>query len=227
MDGRGVTAAFAGDDCSRFVGTTIGERLGSIYLRDGKQRGHVFLIRIGLAAAALGIAAKVAVKVIKHSGQLAAVHPDAMRLLSSYQKFPPSPTYVILYAGVGLLIIAAIFEAERQGHMKFVLGQLRNLGEASLFVYALQFYVYSVVLRDLTLPYSPLWPIGFLVTIEFLAVCATLWNARQGNRLLTVGLTSALSRRASRRRPPPSRGQENLAPVPFSTTAIRGSVRSA
>ena len=202
------------------VGTTIGERLASIYLNEGKSSGHLFLLRIGLASAGMGIVAKVILKLLKYSGAAGSMHPNAMRLLSSYQKFPPSPTYVLVYAGIGLIIVTAVFEADRRGHMKFLVGQLRHLGEASLFVYALQFYVYGVILRGLALPYSSLWPIGFLLTIELLALCATAWNSISGNQLLTVGLTAALSRRAARRRMMDARMAAKLPAVPFPTAVL-------
>lgn len=181
------------------VGTVIGERLGSLYRTEGKRRGHAFLTRLSFASAGLGIAAKTLVVLLKHSGTFSLLHPNVMRLLSSYQKFPPGPVYALFYSGIGLVVIAAILEADRRGHFKFLIGQLRQIGEASLVVYATQFYVYSVIVRGLHLPYSPLWPIAFLLTIEFLALCATYWNTRLGNHLLTVGLTSALNRRAARK----------------------------
>jgi uncharacterized membrane protein len=204
------------------VGTVIGERLGSIYLTEGKRQGHVFLTRIGLATAGVAVAAKTLNVVLKHSATFPRQHPDAMRLLSSYQKFPPSPTYILFYAGFGLLIVAAVFEIERRGHFKFFMRQLRQIGEASLVVYAVQFYVYTVVVRGLRLPYSPLWPIGFAVTIAFLAMSATLWNTYLGNSLLTVGLTGALNRRAARKQLLKSHRDGELQEVPFSTAALHG-----
>lgn len=198
------------------VGTVIGQQLGSIYLKEGKQQGHLFLARIGLASAGLGVAAKVLARVLRNSDTFPSLHPDTMRLLSSYEKFPPGPTYVLFYAGCGLTIVAAVFEVERRGHLKFLLGQLRQMGEASFFVYALQFYVYTVIVRGLHFPYSSLWPIGFLFTLVLLTMSATFWNSKRGNRLLTVGLTTALNRRASRKQSPESRADGNLLGVPLS-----------
>ena len=212
------------------VGTCVGERLGVLYRTKGKREGHLFLARMGLVAAALGVLAKATNIALKHSPTFPRLHPDVMRLLSSYQKFPPSPTYLLFYAGFGLLIVAAVFEAERRGHVKFLIRQLHQMGEASLVVYAVQFYVYTVFVRALPLPYSPLWPILFLATLAFLAMSATFWNTYLGNQLLTVGLTSALNRRAARRAAlqaahKPSvekRTEGKLADVSLSTAPLHG-----
>ena len=182
------------------AGTVIGERLGEFYRAKREQAGHLMLAKLGAVALTLGVAAKVALHAIRvASPTLEHVHPLLMFSVSSYQKFPPGPVYLVLFGGAGLLMVAGILEAGRRGIQPFLLNQLRQVGLASLFVYILQFYVYVVLVRSLRFPYSPFWPFLFLLSIIFLAKAAALWNARDGNRFLTVGV-GALFALAERRK---------------------------
>ena len=175
------------------AGTVIGERLGEYYRSKRQHVGHMMLARLGAIALTLGVAAKVALHVIRAgSPALERVHPVLMFSVSSYQKFPPGPVYLVLFGGAGMLLVAAILEAGRRGMQPFFLNQLRQIGLASLFIYIVQFYVYVVVLRSLRLPYTPFWPLLFLFSIVFLAKAAAVWNAREGNRFLTVGVAALL-----------------------------------
>jgi uncharacterized membrane protein len=182
------------------AGTVIGERLGEYYRANKEQVGHLMLAKLGAVALTLGVAAKVALYSIRVAAPtLEHVHPLLMFSVSSYQKFPPGPVYLVLFGGAGMLLVAGILEAGRRGIQPFLLNQLRQVGLASLFVYILQFYVYVVVVRSLRLPYSPFWPFLFLLSIVFLAKAAAVWNARDGNRFLTVGV-GALFTMAERRK---------------------------
>jgi hypothetical protein len=80
------------------------------------------------------------------------------------------------------------------------MNQLRQLGQASFFVYVIQFYVYGIVLHTLRLPYTPFWPLIFLFTIALLVLVAIPWNWKEGNRFLTVGVGAFLDRADRRRR---------------------------
>ena len=178
------------------VGTTIGQTVGKFYVTKDKRKGHALLAKIGVASFSIGVVAKLVAAAVRHYDPAFSVgHPDVMALLSSYQKFPPGPTYLFFFAGAGMLMASFVLEADRRGHARLVLGQLRQLGEASLFVYALQFYLYTVLLRSLHLRYTRLWPIGFIASLGLLALAATLWNSVNGKRFLTVGLTHFLERR--------------------------------
>ena len=182
------------------TGTVIGERLGEFYRANRPQVGHLMLAKLGAAALTLGVAAKVALHAIRVTWPtLEHAHPLLMFSVSSYQKFPPGPVYLVLFGGAGMLMVAGILEAGRRGIQPFLLNQLRQIGLASLFVYILQFYVYVVLVRSLRFPYSPFWPFLFLLSIVFLARAAAVWNAKDGNRFLTVG-AGALFARAERRK---------------------------
>lgn len=183
------------------VGTVIGERVGAYYIHESRREGHRLLAKIGLASFLFGVGVKLALMLLRHSEpHFAQVHPHLMPLLSSYQKFPPGPIYVCLYAGAGLLLVAGVLEAGRRGNQTFLLNQLRQIGQASLFSYVVELYLYAVLLPRLRLPYTPLWPLLFVFSLFLLAAAAAAWNSIEGNRFLTVGIAPLLERNALRKR---------------------------
>jgi len=182
------------------VGTVIGERVASYYLRERQREGHLLLAKIGLASFSFGATGKVGLMLIRHSvPNFAQAHPNLMILLSSYQKFPPGPIYICLYAGAGLLLVSGVLEAGRRGIQTAVLNQLRQIGQASLFTYIAEFYLYGVLIRRLRLAYTPLWPLLFFISVAVVLAVAVAWNSMEGNRFLTVGLAPFLERNARRR----------------------------
>ena len=182
------------------VGTVIGERLGTFYLDENQQRGHRFLAKIGLVSFSIGATVKLGLMLLRHFvPDFAQVHPSLMALLSSYQKFPPGPIYICLYAGAGLLLVAAILEAGRRGTHTVALNLLRQIGQASFFSYIAEFYLYGVLFRRLRLPYTPFWPILFFFSLAVVLAAAAAWNSIEGNRFLTVGIAPFLERTARKR----------------------------
>jgi uncharacterized membrane protein len=175
------------------LGTVLGQMLGGYYAQKRETAGHVVLARIGAVSFGAGLFAKVGLHVFRSAAPaFEQAHPLLVFSVSTYQKFPPGPVYVAFFGGAGMLMVAGILEAGRRGMMPFLLNRLRQIGLASLFIYVLQYYVYTVVLRALRLPYSPFWPLLFLFTIFLLERAAALWNSAEGNRYLTVGLAALL-----------------------------------
>jgi uncharacterized membrane protein len=183
------------------LGTVIGERVGAYYAQEKRRDGHVLLAKIGLASFVFGVAVKFALVILKLSiPNFTLAHPILVPLLSSYQKHPPGPTYICFYAGAGLLLVAGVLEAARRGMQRFLLNQLRQIGQASFFSFVLQFLLYHVLLPKLHLPYTRAWPLLFLLSLTLLAVAAAAWNSIEGNRFLTVGIAPLLERSARLRR---------------------------
>ena len=175
------------------VGTVIGERVGAYYEGKNQKAAHLLLAKIGIFGVGCTLGVKIGLVFLKRAVPLfAEFHPTLTHLLSFYQKFPPGPVYLCFFGGAGMLLVAGVLEAGRRGLQPFLLSQLRQIGLASFFVYIVQFYVYVVVLRALRLPYTPFWPLIFLFSIVLLAAVARVWNLREGNRYLTVGIDPLL-----------------------------------
>jgi len=183
------------------VGTVIGERVGSYYAAKKPGAAHEFLAKVGTVSVLCAIAARIATAFLTQSAPLfAGAHPNIEHLLSPYQKFPPGPTYLSFFGGAGMLMVAAVLEAGHRGIAPWLMKQLRQLGQASFFVYVVQFYVYGVTLHALRLPYTPLWPLIFLFTVALLVLVATPWNWKEGNRFLTIGMGAVFARSDRRKR---------------------------
>jgi uncharacterized membrane protein len=182
------------------VGTVIGERVASYYLHGARREGHLYLARIGFASFLIGAGGKLGLILLRHSAPpFAQAHPRLIALLSSYQKFPPGPIYICLYAGAGLLLVAGILEAGRRGNHIIAFSLLRQIGQASLFSYIAESYLYHGLFRSLRLPYTPLWPLLFFLSLAVIVAAAAVWNSIEGNRFLTVGIAPFLERNARRR----------------------------
>ena len=185
------------------VGTTLGERIGQYYLGQQQRAAHLFLVRMGVSSIAIAFVVKaIATVLARVAPAFTQQNPGIGYFLSSYQKFPPGIAYVTLFAGAGLLLVAGVLEAGQRQLAPWLLNELRQLGSASLFVYVLQFYMYAVIIHALHLPYTRLWPIFFVASVYLLARLAAVWNKRNGNRLLTVGLAPLIEWASLRRTAP-------------------------
>jgi len=174
------------------LGTVLGQHIGALYAVRREKTAHIFLAQIGAASLAIGIGAKIALHVFRdYAPVFDRIHPLLMFSISSYQKFPPGPVYLVYFGGLGMLLVAGILECGRRQMVPMLFNLLRQLGLASLFVYIAQFYVYVVVLRSLHLPFSHFWPLLFLGSLVILVAAAKVWNSRAGNRYLTVGVVAA------------------------------------
>jgi uncharacterized membrane protein len=183
------------------AGTAIGESFGAYYAQQSRRRGHVLLAKIGLASFAFAAVIKFVFVVLRFSlPSFALAYPSLVPLLSSYQKYPPGLTYVCFYGGGGLMLVAAVLEAARRRMQRFLLSQLRQIGQASFFSFVIQFHLYNILLPRLHLPYTRAWPLLFVLSLALLAAAAAAWNSVAGNRFLSVGIAPLLERRARLRR---------------------------
>lgn len=142
-----------------------------------------------------------------------------------WQKFPPGPTYLFVYGGIALAIVAACLRLDAIRGNAIGLRALALMGRHSLFVFVAQSSVYALLFW-LRLPFTPLWPLLFASTILLLGILTLLWQRADGRRFLTVGYP-ALSVWLER----PSTGDRAIRPrVPGMRTAwlalSRASVRS-
>ena len=121
---------------------------------------------------------------------------------TTFQKLPPSPVYFLFYGGLGLLIAAFLALVENRGRGARLLRVAGMIGQNSLLVFVVQYFMYFSVVKLLDLPLSPWWPLYFAATLLPIFFAAKLWHAAKGNRFFTVRYP-ALHRRVMTRRTSP------------------------
>lgn len=182
------------------LGTILGEHVGRL-LRTEPERARRLVLWAGLASVAVGLCLYLSVKKV---ALFRAPHLQILtevNLTSPTQKFPPGPAYVLFFGGCGLMLVWFILELECR-RARVLLHFLRPIGHSSLVVYLVQGLVYGTLVRRIALSYAPWWPLLYLASIGFLYGVAVLWCRIDGNRFLTVGITSVLESRGGRNRRP-------------------------
>lgn len=181
------------------AGTVVGEWVGKMYVRGDRREAHYFLARVGgacflIAAVVHGMAT------VARQGPSGPVQWDMnlLTFISIYGKFPPGLVYLGFFGGAGIMMLATIFELDRREKLALLLNELRKIGRSSLFMFTVQYAFYRAVLPKLGLPYTPFWPLIFILSVILLAKLAAVWDAGAGNRYLTVGITSLWRRNAQR-----------------------------
>jgi uncharacterized membrane protein len=105
-------------------------------------------------------------------------------------KSPPSPAYLAFYAGIGMILTAALIRASRSDIplLHALVGKLSVIGRASLFVFVLQYFIYWTLPDALGIQPNPLSGPLFIGDLVILWFAARWWGLVNGNRLLTIGL---------------------------------------
>jgi uncharacterized membrane protein YeiB len=187
------------------LGTVFGELVGSRYrVREAKPGRRLFFF-VGIGSMLSGLAVYLLTREVTAVHSLLSRSPLAVLLTSPTQKFPPGPAYLAFFGGSGLIVVSVVLELEARQAVRWVTDSLRQVGYASLPVFLLQSFVYTLVLRPANLPFSNWWPLLFLATLVPLSIAARIWYRTESNGLLTVGLTWWLERTSQRHREKPSR----------------------
>lgn len=168
------------------TGTALGDRLATYWLERRSEALSSFLLRISLVALGTGILLRFGYPMVD---RLAGPLPDLARtVVGVSQKVPPGPTYLLVFGGLGLLLLRAMFIAEQRGVLPRVRRVLITMGQTSLFVFLLQELLYVGLLSWLNPPYSPFWPLLFLATAALVIAIAFWWHRIGGMRFMTVGV---------------------------------------
>jgi hypothetical protein len=173
--------------------TGFGEMFGALY-RAGRKR---VAERVVLCVSATSSCAGAALHAAGRRYHVAAgAHASwyLPSMLSRIQKWPPSPAYLLFFGGAGMGLLWAMLYAERVGWARGLVGEFARLGRCSLALFLAQAFVYYRAFAALPLRYTPAWPLLFVATAVPLCFVARLWDQRQWNRLLTVGLPRVLER---------------------------------
>jgi hypothetical protein len=103
----------------------------------------------------------------------------ARTLASPWSRWPPSPAHILLFSGIALFAISAILAADRLDVLTPVTSQLALLGQASAFVFVLQFYVFYVIIPAWVPTHLALAPLVFFCAMVTILMTARMWLHRR------------------------------------------------
>jgi len=203
-----------------FAASALGDRLGVLYLDGSWDRMQSLLNRTAVCAligatALVGIHSLV-VRLTVNDGA-----GEALRLLTlPFQKEPPSPSYLLFYGALGLILISACLFCERRELLRGVARRTIAFGQTSLVAFIAQYYVFYTVLEFLLrsrLPALP-WAVYFLASVVTVVSVTLAWHRRGYNRFITVGLQHIIRNRGTGLRVFPS-GAGHVATAPIQREA--------
>ncbi len=128
----------------------------------------------------------------------------AADLASIFQKLPPGPMYLLAFGGIGLLITAGAILVEERDLAPRSIRAAALLGQSSLFIFILQYYLYFTLLRAAHLPSIAWWPAYYVVSVALVYASARSWMKQGFNRFLTVGYPRWAEHRRARDATPAS-----------------------
>jgi len=105
-----------------------------------------------------------------------------------FQKQPPSPAYLGVYIGLGLLLLGGLLAADARPALHRWLTIPAALGRASLAVFIAQYFFYFTVLALWNPGYSPFWPLLLLASLLVMIGVGLLW-ARFGRTTCSASAT--------------------------------------
>jgi hypothetical protein len=109
------------------------------------------------------------------------------QLTSPMVKTPPSPAFICFNLGIGMLVLSAALAASVHRRWVTVVRALSLIGQASLFVFVIEYFIYDFALFEVHPRYTSVWPLLFAFSLGMIWVLAALWAKRGYNRFLTVG----------------------------------------
>jgi uncharacterized membrane protein len=164
--------------------TSLGEKI-AMYQTEGrteKTRHLLGTVSSCLVCSALLLAA--VPQLLTMAGWRPGFATPIWRTWYPFQKFPPGPAYLLLYGGVGLWIIYALFRFPDRQPWRIYVDYTSLLGQTSFFVFVLQYYVF-VLMGCAHLKYDAFWPFYLLGSIVLISSFAYVWHYKGYNRFLT------------------------------------------
>jgi uncharacterized membrane protein len=110
-------------------------------------------------------------------------------LTSPFQKIPPGPAYLLTFAGLGILALCCFVWLERRSSRALPLRAFAVLGQASFFVFVLQFYVFGPMSAHAATFGGRWWWLSFLGAMAVIGCLALAWRKARGNRLFDITYT--------------------------------------
>jgi len=169
------------------AGTVLGERLAAARA----ARGSAAETRQLASWSAVGMIGTALVALLRRSLRLLfpgaiPLHHVLAHLGSPFQKHPPGPGYVLGYGTLGLAMMAGLSWSVEHGHLPRAIAALAKLGQASLAIFVLQFYLFYTAVFAIGPAIRHFWVLYLLAGYGVLLLAAHLWLRAGGNRLLRV-----------------------------------------
>ena len=176
--------------------TVLGERLGAL---SAARRGEDVKITVTRAAVTCLLIGLI-VKGLPFALRAVGLWPSselAWTLGWPFQKQPPSPAYLALFVGLGLLMLRGVLAIDARPELRRWLTLPAALGRASLAAFIVQYYVYFTLVAWWRPPFSPFWPLLFVASACVVLTAGLLWERHANNDVFGVGyrqFTAALPR---------------------------------
>jgi len=106
------------------------------------------------------------------------------------RKMPPSPGYLAFFTGLALLMFGLLAYLRRAARARWLLEWLATIGQVSLFVFVLQYFVFWTLPDLLGLKPGVYFPLLFAGQIALIWWSARWWGWIGGNRWIRIGLRS-------------------------------------
>ena len=164
----------------------LGEKLGEFQIKGELESGIRLLGRMALIFVSTGIFALVIWKFVKLPYLLQFAYFPAWQSNYLFKKLPPGPMYLLLFGGLGLLILYMLFRMPDKPFWRNYLVITSRLGQTSFFAFVIQYYVYFVFFHLAHLNYTIFWPVYLLGSVIFIVSLSYICHSRQYNRFLTL-----------------------------------------
>ncbi|MCU0411464.1 MAG: hypothetical protein MUF82_02885, partial [Bacteroidetes bacterium] len=166
------------------MGTVLGERIAGFYAR-GDERGAA---RVVLRVSVISFFTSIAVLALQRI--LPLVIPGAVGTVLYrhiyLSKLPPTIPYFLFYGSIGLAFLFLFLRYSETPIMRGFARHASILGQTSLFAFIFQYFIYFTVFVWMDLPYSPVWPITFLVSAAIVYAASHWWFSRGLNVYLAI-----------------------------------------
>ena len=166
--------------------TGLGEALGR---REASGRGTETIPLLGRVAVGCGLGA-LAIKGTPLMLKAAGLHETSVLVWTlgwPFQKQPPSPAYLGVHAGLGLLLLRGLMAIDALASWRRWLIVPAAVGRSSLAVFILQYFLYFTVLERWNPDYSAWWPLLLLASLALVVGFGLVWARFGNNKVFSVG----------------------------------------
>ena len=167
------------------VGTVLGERLAT-FGRDAAAAARRIAIWGAVAFAVFVVMNLLPRAVAAVTAETTGLELVLAKISHFHQKRPPAPGYFLAYGGAGLWMLAVMYRAMEWRWLRPVTERLTEIGQASLFIFILQYYLYYTVVPAIGRRVAPVWIAAYLASLAVIVAGARLWLRVDGNRWLRV-----------------------------------------